>query len=402
MDRRAKIVLGALALVILGIIITEIFRPRPINWSASYTSTDKIPYGCYVLYNELADLFTSSEIELVTQNLYEKLIELNSEETSNYMFINNFIYFDEQETNQLLSYVERGNTVFIAANDFGGYLSDTLNIRVQSDYSVQEKEAKIDLTHQNFVKDSFSFSRGMLHSHFISIDTLNSTVLGHIAFTRSNPLDNEPDENIRKPNFIKTNFGEGSFFLNTTPQAFTNYYMLNGNEDYVAHTYSYVSDSKLYWDEYKKSGRVIVTSPMRFVLNQVELKWAYYLTVVGLILFVLFKGKREQRIIPIIKPLENSSVEFARTVGSLYHQNKDYTDLVHKKLTYFLAYLRNRFHIDTQNINEKTIRELSARSGKNATETKELIEFILILKNKNERTEQDSIILNKKITKFKS
>ncbi|TAI48270.1 DUF4350 domain-containing protein [Flagellimonas allohymeniacidonis] len=402
MDKRAKIVLWAILVVIVGIVITEITRPRPINWNASYTSTDKIPYGCFVLYNELPSVFPTNEVVQVTENVYEKLIDLDTSETSSYMFINNFIYFDEQETNQLLDYVSAGNTVFIASSDFGGFLSDTLNIRVRSDYSVEELDTRLDFTHDTFQGESFDYSRGMLYTHFVSLDTLNSTILGHISYTKSNILDNKPDEDIRMPNFIKTDFGKGTFLLNTTPQAFTNYYMLEGNEDYVGHTYAYIPNTKVYWDEYKKAGRVVVTSPMRFVLTQIELKWAYYLAIIGLILFVLFRGKREQRIIPVIKPLENSSVEFARTVGSLYHQHKDYTDLVHKKLTYFLAYLRNRFYIDTQTINEKTIRELSAKSGKSLSETKELIEFILSLKKKTEHTEQDSITLNKKITQFKS
>ena len=134
MDKRAKIVLAAFVVVILGIIITEIVRPRPINWRPSYTSTDKIPYGCYVLYNELPEIFDAAEVVPMTQNVYKNLFARDTTEVSTYMFINNFIYFDEQETHQLLDYVSEGNTVFIAASDFGGFLSDTLNIRVRSDY----------------------------------------------------------------------------------------------------------------------------------------------------------------------------------------------------------------------------------------------------------------------------
>jgi hypothetical protein len=140
---------------------------------------------------------------------------------------------------------------------------------------------------------------------------------------------------------------------------------------------------------------------MRFVLTQTSLKWAYYLAVLGILVFVLFRGKREQRIIPVIEPLKNSSVEFAQAVGSLYHQNKDYTDLVNKKINYFLAYLRSRYHIDTGTLSEKTIEVLASRAGKSMEETKSLIEFILHLKQKKAHTEKDSIELNKKITAFK-
>jgi len=394
-------VLGVFCLVILGIIITEIVRPRPINWRASYTNTDKIPFGCYVLYNELPTLFEDT-IEPVYESTYEMLTHRDSTQNSGFIFINNSIYFDEQETHKLLDYVDKGNTVFIAANNFGGFLLDTLNIKVLSDYGLEEEEAEIRLSHNNFKNRSYKYARGIQYTRFTSLDTLNSKVLGSIKYTRSNVLQNTPDEYIDAPNFIQTKFGKGTFLLNTIPQAYTNYYMLRGNQDYVAQTLSYVNEENMYWDNYNKSGRVVVDSPMRFVLTQDSLRWAYYLTISSILLFVLFKAKRQQRTIPIIKPLENSSVEFARTVGALYYQNKDYTDLIHKKTTYFLSHLRNRYHMDLSHISDKTVHELAAKSGKSKAETKKLLELIVSLKNKKTHSEQDSIQLNKIILDFKT
>ena len=401
MDRRSKIVLGVFCLVILGIIITEIVRPRPINWRASYTDTDKIPFGCYVLYNELPTLFKNTDIQAVYDNTYDALNQVDSTQGSGFIFINNFIYFDEEETHKLLDYVKKGNTAFIASSDFGGVLSDTLNLGVLSDYGLDEEKAELNLTHTDFKGESYEYSRGMLYTRFTSMDTLESKVLGHIKFTRRNVLQNAPDEYIDAPNFIETQFGKGRFLLNTTPQAYTNYYVLGKNQKYVAQTLSYLSKEKIYWDNYKKSGRVVVTSPMRFVLTQSGLKWAYYLTMGALLLFVIFRAKREQRIIPVIKPLENSSVEFARTVGALYYQNRDFTDLIHKKITFFLSYLRNKYYLDISDISDKTVLELSAKTGKNKEEVKRLLELIVTLKNKNVHTEEDSIKLDKIITDFK-
>ncbi|MEM9076666.1 MAG: DUF4350 domain-containing protein [Bacteroidota bacterium] len=401
MDKRSKIVLGVFCLVILGIIITEIVRPRPINWRASYTNTDTIPYGCYVLFNELSGLFENAEIQTVYDNTYDALNKRDSIQKSGFIFINNFIYFDEQETYKLLDYVHQGNTVFIASNNFGGVLADTLKIDVLSDYVLEEEEAKLSFTHATFEDESYVYSRGIQYSRFTHLDTVNSKVLGHIKYTQRNVLENKPDEYINAPNFIQTQFGKGTFLLNSTPQAYTNYYMLGGNQDYVANTFSYFKEDTVYWDNYKKSGRVVVTSPMRFVLTQNSLKWAYYLTIGSLLLFVLFRAKRQQRIIPVIKPLENSSVEFARTVGALYYQNKNYTDLIHKKISYFLAYLRNRYHLELSNISDKTVHALAAKSGKGKEETKKVLELIVSLKNKKFHTEQDSILLTKTITDFK-
>ncbi len=402
MDRKSKLVIALFAAVVVGIIITEVVRPKPINWRPSYTSTDKIPFGCYVLYNELPTIFPNDSIETVEKSVYDVLVDRDTAIASNYIFINEYVELDEQETNQLLDFVNQGNSVFISATDFGWPLLDTLNITLASDYSLKEGTAILNLTHNTFKEEEFKLSRGVFNSHFTSVDSTNTTILGHITYTKENFLEEQPEERVTKPNFIKTKFGKGHFIINSTPQAYSNFYMLKGNQDYVAHTFSYLQDTDLvYWDNYKKVGRIIINSPMRFVLAQDALKWAYYLSILGILLFVLFRGKREQRIIPVIEPLKNSSVEFAQAVGSLYHQNKDYTDLIHKKLNYFLAYLRNRYHIDTSQLDEATIQVLASRAGKEVRETKNLIEYILNLKNKSTHTEQDSIELNKRITAFK-
>ncbi|MDF0717563.1 DUF4350 domain-containing protein [Muricauda sp. 334s03] len=402
MDKKSKIVIGIFALVVVGIIITEVVRPKPINWNPSYTATDKIPFGCHVLYNELPTIFPNNTIETVQESVYNVLLERDSSKLSNYLIINDGIHLDKQETHQILDYVNQGNTVFIAAAGLGWQLMDTLNIAISSDYSLKEGSAILSLTHKKFKDEKFTLSRGVFNSHFTSVDSTNTTILGNITYTRENYLEEQSSEQVTKPNFIRTDFGKGAFILSTTPQAYSNYYMLKGNSSYVTHSFGYLQNREvLYWDNYKKAGRVVIDSPMRFVLNQVSLKWAYYLTIIGLLLFVLFKGKREQRIIPVIEPLKNSSVEFAQAVGSLYHQNKDHTDLIHKKINYFLAYLRNQYHIETTKLNEQTIQILASRAGKDMTETKNLVEFILKLKNKNVHSEQESIELNKKITAFK-
>ena len=374
-----------------------------MNWRPSYTASDKIPFGCFVLFNELATLFPKTTITNVNESLYNVLSRRDTLMSSNYILINDIISFDEQEHKQLLNYVSQGNDVFIASTDFGSFLSDTLNLKVASLYGIEEDSLTVSLTSPSFKNREFIYSRGQNKSHFTSLDTLNSSILGYVAFIDENSLfSNKPKQTTKAVNFIKTKFGKGTFYLNCTPQAFTNYYILKGNKDYVANTFSYLGNRALYWDNYKKTGRVIITSPMRYILNQVTLKWAYYLTLMGLLVFVIFKAKREQRIIPVIEPLENSSVEFAKTVGSLYYQHKDYTNLITKKLNYFLEFVRSHYYLDTRKITDKTPQDLAAKSGKSLTETKILLDFIGYLKSKNVHTVEDLKELNKKLTSFKN
>lgn len=404
MDRRAKIIIGIFITVLLGIMVTEIVRPKPLNWRPSYTAADKIPFGCFVLRNELPNLFPNENIADVNESLYTLLYNQDSLERSNYLLVNNGIDFDEQEYNQLLSYVSRGNDVFMASSYFGHRLSDTLNVQIDSYYSIMEDSVQLSLTNPKFKAKEFQFTKGMYNRYFVSVDSMNTTILGHITYTDDDYFENAPGGEIKnkKPNFIKVKFGNGHFYLNCTPLAFTNFYMLGGNQNYVANTFSYLKNREiLYWDNYKKSGRIIINSPLRFILNQSALKWAYYLTLLGVLFFYIFRTKRQQRIIPVIEPLQNSSVEFAQTVGSLYYQHKDYTNLIAKKINYFLEYIRNHYYINTAAINDRTAKDLAAKSGKPLADATALIDLIKHLKNKSQHSENDVIELNKKITAFK-
>ena len=400
LDRRTKIIIGLFIAVLLGIIITELVRPKPLDWRPSYTADDKIPFGCYVLYEELPELFSGADIERTEATPFSVLFERDSSENANYIFINGSLNFDEQETNKLLEFVDSGNDVFMAATFFGYTLSDTLNIDVASDYAVQQDTITLNFTNNVFDKEEYFLDRGHYKTHFISVDTLNTTILGHLQFSKKDFV-NGGNIAHKEINFIKVKFGKGYFYLNSSPQAFTNYYMLNNNQQYVANTFSYLKQQPVLWDNYEKAGRIVIDSPMRFVLNQLALKWAYYLTICGLLIFVIFKAKREQRIIPVIRPLPNTSVDFAKTIGGLYYQHRDYTDLITKKLNYFLEFVRSHYYLNTNAITDNTATILAAKSGKSLEETKALLEYIIYLKNKASHSEQDVINLNKKIASFK-
>lgn len=379
-------------MVMVAIIITEIVRPKPLNWSPSYTSSDKIPFGCYILNNEMENLFPNQEIKNIDISPYQFLSETHVDFNSNLLFINNYLHFDEEELDELLNYVDKGNNVFLSATDFSQTLKDTLKIVINTQKNFREDSITAQMANPNFKKQEFVYTRGVFKSYFSSLDTIKTTVLGHFKKEIYEP---------QRINFIKVNIGSGTLFLHTLPQAFTNYYLLKGNKQYAANCFSYLQEGTVYWDDYYKAGRVIINSPMRFVLNQEPLKWAYYLLVTFLILFVIFKAKREQRIIPVIEPLENSSVEFTRTIGDLYFQHKDYTNIILKKITFFMDYIRSHFYLETENLNDNFIKKLAVKASRSLDETTTLVNYIKMLKNKPLHTEQELIELNKLIEDFK-
>ncbi len=393
MDKRSQRILWALVVAIVTLIIIEIVRPKPINWNPSYTASDKIPFGSYILYNELEDLFPAS-VKKIDKDPYLFLSDSTYQEKSVYFFVNEYLYFDKRQHDKLNRYVEQGNTVFLSARYFDNIFADSLNVDTYLYNKPFESEISPYFYNPNLKQDSVPiYKKNVFEVYLTSIDTLNTTALGY--YTPEDPS----DKNL---NYIKVKYGKGAYYFHTLPEAFTNYYLLKEpNQHYVERVLSYLNPSVIYWDNYIKAGRKVVNSPMRFVLNQTPLKWAYYITILGLILFVIFKGKREQRIIPVVEPLKNTSIEFTKTIGDLHFQHKDFSNIIAKRITYFLEKIRAQYHLDTQRLDASFIEKLSVKSGHSKEKTTQLIQTITHLKNKSFHNENDLIHLNKLLEEFK-
>ncbi|MDT0556585.1 DUF4350 domain-containing protein [Patiriisocius hiemis] len=393
LDKRSKRILVIFGIALLVLVITETVRPKEINWSPSYTSSDKIPFGGYVLYEELPSLFNNKTLETVSEDPYVFLQDsTNYKENSAYLFINNYVYFDATQTETFLNYVSKGNTAFMSASSFGYILEDSLQVSINTNYTALEEELKPTLFSTSFTPDSLpKFKRGLYKTTFSEIDTLQTKALGYFT---------EKDSILNELNFVKVGYGEGKIYLHTVPEAFSNYYLLRDSQEYAAGILSYIEADHIYLDAYMKSGRKIVESPMRFVLSQGSLKWAIYLLLASLLLFVLFRSKREQRIIEVVEPLENSSIEFTKTIGDLYFQHKDYGNIIAKKITYFLEFIRTNYYLDTNELDDNFIKKLASKSGSNIDDTKKLINTVKHFKEKVMHTEADLISLNKLIEAF--
>lgn len=173
------------------------------------------------------------------------------------------------------------------------------------------------------------------------------------------------EDETHRSNFVRIAFGRGNFFFHTYPLAFTNYHMLkNDNSNYVAACLSYLPLQNTYWDEYYKPFRKQKSqTPLRFILSVPGYSWAYFIAIFSVIIYAIFASKRNQRIIPIIPPVENLSLLFTRTIGNLYYNRKDHNDLAHKKMTYLLEKIRNAYFLPTNLLNEDFQRKLAYKSN---------------------------------------
>lgn len=402
MKKQGYIYIILIVIAVLSIAFFEYTKPKDINWFPTYAKQHKIPFGTFVFQEQMERLFTKSGIQNVERPPYE-YFNGHDTITGTYVFINDNINFDEAELETLLNWTSKGNTLFIASESINKKLLDTLNAEnkvvsnfnnLKNSYNLQLKNSRLD-NHA-----VYNFNKADYLYYFNKIDTLNARVIGVIDNVNKDSLSID-EEHI---NIIRQPFGKGQIILSTFPQAFTNYFMLTApNQNYTATLLSYFDDSKpIYLDHYYKSGKTFYSSPMHVLLNRKELKWAYYIMLIGVIVYIIFEGKRKQRAIPIVKPLTNKTLDFTRTIANMYYENQKHSDIAHLKIQHFFDYIRVYLHMNTDTIDDAFLKDIAIKSNNTIDDTKQLFNTIESLTNKTQIDAKTLEHLNALIERFKS
>lgn len=397
MSKTYKILLIFLVSILVLLTYLEAVEPEEINWSPSYTAADKIPFGAHVLFELLEEQPFS--IEKINLPPYEFLRQ--SSPVGTYIFLNDRLDFHDSEWHELLSWIEQGNTAYLIAESFSSNVLDTLNLTVKISVPGKELSSKplMNFTVPGLKADQpFLLDKETYNFTFRRYDSLEHKLLGISQLYKDTLKITEPETN-----FLMDSIGKGALYLHTSPKAFSNFFLIEQeNHQYAERAFAFISPGDtVYWDAYYKSGKARQTSPLYILLDRRSLKWAYYFVIAGSILFILFEGKRKQRSIPVIPPLQNQSYHFTRTIAGLYLDQKDYKGITSKKIHLFLDHVRTQYHLSTDAVNDHFYERLSGLSGNSIKDVKELWELMLVLQNKPQVEKEDLLELNQKINAFK-
>jgi hypothetical protein len=363
-------------------------RPKPIDWNPTYLNTDKIPYGTYVAYHQLNDIFPGATIRSSRQPVYNTLSDTlweNKYQLGSYLIVAPKVDLDEYDYKLMLNYIEKGNAVFIATFYVNQFLKDKLKLNINSERSLSiTKKTKLNFTNPALNSPKYyAFDRQIGAQYFSKFDTSKAVVLGK-------------NEN-QHSNFIRYQFGKGYLYLMPSPDYFINYNLLKqAGNDYAAKALSYLpTKGEIIWDEYFSAGAEGVgDSPMRVFLSHQELKWAYFIALFSMLFFVLYEVKRRQRIIPIADPLQNTTVDFVKVVGQVYYQQRNNLNIASKKVAFFLEHIRSRYQLKTNSIDREFVKTLTSKSGVNADLIEQIFKHIDDVQNGKQMNDKELIKLN--------
>lgn len=407
-----KINTNIVPLILLCLLIEGCTQNKKLpSLDETYRHTDTQPFGSFIAYKAFQSEFSDYWINIANQPFNQTWKRLKKEKVSDYslyFLITKNLILSEDEENAMMDFVEAGNDLFISADYIDHKLLDALHCSInRKDEIMHEVNGKMQNTSVSifYGKDIDSQQYGYFYfpflNYFKAYDTTTTRVLGV----------NETG----LPNYLVLFAGRGRLYLQLAPRAFSNYFLLTGNNSHyfeAATAYLRFEPQYVYWDEYYhdfsstrnknnfRNGSNFST--FKVIKQNAPLLWAFYIGLAAILLFVIFNIKRKQREIAVVKPAKNDTVAFTETIGRLYLQQKNNRNVAEKMITYFYEYLRKKYFIQTDNINNEFINTLARKSGFGQDETAGLFGLISKIELQREVTDEELLSLNKKVENFKN
>ncbi|MBO3699482.1 DUF4350 domain-containing protein [Roseivirga sp. E12] len=372
--KEKKYVIFLIAVVALYV-VSEMLKPAKMNWLTTYHEAHSIPFGGIAMHNLMQDIFDQPSPKSEYRTLYE--LALEESPMGNPLIIADGIGMDGNDFNALMKHIAAGGSALLSARNIQGPLADSLgfNIRVEDEEliydfrAIQEAltgqiEETITLNLPDDAKREYSFSKVATTSYFSRIEKDNFEVLAV----------NEDDD----PVLIAYKKLSGNLYLSTMPLAFTNYFILaEKTTEFAAAMLSHLpEDEVVFQNEYYQLGRQEAQTPLRVILSNRALRWGFFILLFTVIIFMVFESKRRQRIIPLITPLKNMSIEFVETLGRLYYRQSDHRKLAEKRVNYWKDFVRGHYNLRTDHFDEQFAVDLTNKSGQSRKSINGLLEFI--------------------------
>ncbi|NML67759.1 hypothetical protein HHL22_21365 [Hymenobacter sp. RP-2-7] len=437
----------------------EYYKPKPLDWTPTLRNQDKIPYGTYALYDVLPAVLGTDSVVSVRLPIFNQLLGADepvpaasrptnvafkddSADRANdaaaarlaasqqplttqrvtYVFVNQSFESSPLETDALLRFIGQGNNVFIAAESFDGRspsLADSLGVQlVAADTTASLARLRTIVQPRGRARRLASRLPTRLRPDSVALHLLGAAgpratfrfpaaVAGYrLALTSHYPQRGATlaADAQGRPVLLRLDVGRGHLYLCSVPLALGNYWLLRPQQgDFALAALSALPTGRpVWWDEYQKQGRAGEQSLLRVVLGSPALRAAYYLLLAGALLLVLVEARRRQRVIPVLKPLPNTTLLFTRTVAGLYRQGRRHGPIAEKKVALFLDYLRTRFHEPSPDLADEAFRErLSQKAGLPRARVDELVRLINFARTAPAVTDRELLALSRAISDFR-
>jgi hypothetical protein len=397
-SNKKKILIISLLLVALLVISYFLFSPPQKKDETEQTEAKPkkeqkkrmSPYSTYILYRLMEDYELTASMNIITEINHKTLPENTENEFPNLLiYINEDAYFDSYERDQILQFVSAGNYVFFAAEYLDKKIAQTYFDTEEPFYYESEDFLAVNYYHPDFKQKQYHTLRPYPSSWNIPKTKYSWNLFKDDAFLFyvSPKFISHTDHEELVCFYVAS--GRGGYMFHSVPLAFSNLNMTSeSGVSYAERIFSHFPKSNIYWFNGKNkfsplaNAKPIKQNPeaafvkrrsqLQYILDSPFLAWAFYITLAGILLYLLFQSKRRQRVIPPAEQVENTTKSFVESVSHLYYQQGRHNELLKHKEKQFMHFIKQRYHMSSAKPDEAFYQKLATKSGVDESEVKNI------------------------------
>lgn len=365
-----------------------------------YTYNDTRPFGGFTAYHILTNIYPDKFVNLTDKPFASFYNNTYFDSASFYINISNAYLSSESDAKALLDFVGEGHTALISAAFFDSSLLRKLGLH-QDFNPLSElfpgkryKNTQTSLTPDEFsAQDTFSYFYRPFINAFAAVNPDNVRITGYNEYG--------------KPNFLVCFVGRGRLYLHCEPRAFSNYFLLTANNNLYLKQIMQMMDAtpgNVFWDNYYHNINFRSDEERQGLLSTVQkypaLSAAFWIIAASLLLYVLMGAKRRLRSIPVIPPVENTSIAFTEAIAGLYLTEKNNRNIAEKMIGYFNEFIRTHYYLTAQAGDSEFMMSLSKKSGVELSLVRSMYYAMQQAMDSSEVSDEELVALNAKIQEF--
>ncbi|HET7179650.1 MAG TPA: DUF4350 domain-containing protein [Chryseosolibacter sp.] len=358
------------------------------QWYESYRASSEQPYGTMFIEKMLESYRADDALKMNDKVPLRKLLKDMPAPGTDYVLVGHSIFLDELSLKALVDFIDAGGNAFIATVTPPTQLLNAIYYKECGAYIEYESNLTPDVR-LNFFHESLKRENGYQYA-FRFGDTDEpypwSFIKDGVFCDSTKSLVPLGYQEYNRVNFVKIPAGEGNLFLHSNPLVFTNYFLTRQDKvDYAAAVFSHLDGERMIWDEYSKiasSRGNAYDSPLYYILRQPALKYAWWMLLITVALYVVFAARRRQRVIPVLETKTNTSLEFINLISRLHYKNGNHVDMARKKMKYFLYFVRSKYGIHAETFSEGQMRMLAEKARVNIADVRAIFSQYYLIEEK--------------------
>jgi hypothetical protein len=389
-NRNKLIYVFASIVVVVGILVYFLNRSGETNsdnpnnnepayssnkWDVDITLGNKDPYGLYVFEELLLSHGKFTEFNDYTD--YNLLDSVTKVDSSLYMYVGMDFTLTKSEIDILLEGVARGNQLFLSVEIQPKYLYDKL---VYEGLMFEASDSAVLVTND-----------GKYPMYYIQNQDTLTELWDLFDPSGIEYQDTIHTEAFDSPMYVEIPYGDGSVLLHLNPVIFTNLQMLRPEgKEYFKSFVKTLDQPHIQWLSFAKYEPIEYedsfdeapadNSLLSELFKYPPFKWAFIIAIFGVLLYFLFRSKRERPIIPAFQDSKNSGFAYVDTLAGIYFQGNHSKKMLKLMRRNFYDAVYKKFYIDlAKRKSNKPIIALAQKSGI----SQQTIEYLLKLLETN-------------------